>query len=342
MRRLGVAVLCFVFFGQAVAGCASMSEEQKGATIGAGAGAILGGVAGAVLDKKNPGRGAAIGAAAGAALGGAAGWGVGAYRAKQVKTCEQAAADLNYRPEQGVVTRVDGTSVIPQRARPGDQLTLQAQYVVQVPSHEGQVKVKETRTIFFNNQPVKQMEKETMLACGAYVQQQLITLPMTAAEGPYTVVTTVQPLSVTTARKGQGQATFVVGAEAASATAEARTTALAAPAPAPTAQAVAPAPTPKPSAAPATVTPAPPSRLPVTKVAVPPAPVQPPDPDIVYVKVPLANIRDGAGAGFKVLARVPRGTPLAVLQTGGTEQDRWFKGRLANGQEGWVAASTVD
>jgi len=219
MRHLGVSVLCLVFLSQAAAGCATMSEEQKGTTIGAGAGAVLGGLTGALLDKKNPGRGAAFGAAAGAALGGAAGWGIGAYRAKQVKTREQAADDLNYRPQQGIVTRLDGTSVIPQQARPGDEVMLQAQYVILGPSQNVQVKVKETRTILFNNEPVKQMEKETMLGFGAHNLQQLITLPRTAAEGRYTVVTTVQPINVGAGRKDEGQAAFVIGTGPAPATA---------------------------------------------------------------------------------------------------------------------------
>jgi outer membrane lipoprotein SlyB len=218
MRRSGATLLCLVFLGQAVAGCATMSEEQKGAAIGAGAGAVLGGLAGALLDSKNPGRGAALGAAAGTVLGGAAGWGIGAHRAKQVKTREQATADLNYRPEQGLVTRLDGTSVIPQQVRPGDQVMLQTQYVILAPPQSGPVKVKETRTIFFNNQLVKQFEKETVLEFGTHNLQQVITLPNTAAEGPYTVVTTVQPVTVASARKAEGQAGFVVGGGTASPT----------------------------------------------------------------------------------------------------------------------------
>jgi hypothetical protein len=134
------------------------------------------------------------------------------------KTREQATADLNYRPEQGIVTRLDSTSAIPQQVRPGDQLMLQSQYVILAPAQSGQVKVKETRAIFFNNQLVKQFEKETMLEPGAHNLQQLITLPSSAAEGPYTVVTTVQPVSVASPGK-EAQAGFVVGVRTASATA---------------------------------------------------------------------------------------------------------------------------
>jgi hypothetical protein len=83
MKRSGATLLCLVVLGQAVAGCATMSEVQKGATIGASTGAVLGGIAGALLDKKNPGRGAALGVAAGAALGGAAGWGRPVSRRRQ-------------------------------------------------------------------------------------------------------------------------------------------------------------------------------------------------------------------------------------------------------------------
>ena len=59
-------------------GACANSEQTLGGydktVIGAGTGAVLGGVAGAVLDKKHRGRGAAVGAAAGAAVGGGVGY----------------------------------------------------------------------------------------------------------------------------------------------------------------------------------------------------------------------------------------------------------------------------
>ena len=75
-------------------------HEQKGAATGAGIGAAVGAVAGGLTDKKNPGQGALIGATAGALVGGVAGWAVGAYRVKQLKPREEAAAANNYSPSR--------------------------------------------------------------------------------------------------------------------------------------------------------------------------------------------------------------------------------------------------
>jgi uncharacterized protein YgiM (DUF1202 family) len=98
---------------------------------------------------------------------------------------------------------------------------------------------------------------------------------------------------------------------------------------APTAQAPASRPTPLVPVRPAPV-----------EAAVPPT-VAPSRPAVLYVKISHATIRDGAGTRFKLLSQVPKGTRLQLLEAGGTDVDRWFRVRLANGDEGWVAASAV-
>jgi len=57
-----------------IAGCANMSETQKGTATGAGVGAAVGGVLGAVTAGGHTGRSAATGAAVGAAIGAAGGY----------------------------------------------------------------------------------------------------------------------------------------------------------------------------------------------------------------------------------------------------------------------------
>jgi outer membrane protein OmpA-like peptidoglycan-associated protein len=65
-------------------GCASMGEkEQTGTAIGAGTGAVVGGVIGAATGSKNQREKAAVGAAAGAVIGGLLGNRIGAYMDKQ-------------------------------------------------------------------------------------------------------------------------------------------------------------------------------------------------------------------------------------------------------------------
>lgn len=68
MRVAIVALACTL----GLVGCQSINERERGTATGAGAGAVLGGILGAVLDK-NDARGVAVGAAAGAILGGSVG-----------------------------------------------------------------------------------------------------------------------------------------------------------------------------------------------------------------------------------------------------------------------------
>ena len=76
-RLMGMAVVVCL-------GCASMGEkEQTGTAIGAGTGAVVGGVIGAATGSKNQREKAAVGAAAGAVIGGLLGNRIGAYMDKQ-------------------------------------------------------------------------------------------------------------------------------------------------------------------------------------------------------------------------------------------------------------------
>ena len=74
-------------------GCASMGEkEQTGTAVGAGTGAVIGGVLGAATGKHNQREKAAMGAAAGAALGGLLGNRIGAYMDRQESELRNAMA----------------------------------------------------------------------------------------------------------------------------------------------------------------------------------------------------------------------------------------------------------
>lgn len=102
-------------------------------------------------------------------------------------------------------------------------------------------------------------------------------------------------------------------------------TAAAPPAPSPP-----PAPAPAPaSAAPALAAPAP--------APTPAATASVPAQNIVYVKVHLANLRDGLGTSAKILRVLRRGTRLHVLET----RNDWLRVRLDDNQEGWVAESVT-
>jgi hypothetical protein len=302
--RFGVSALCLLLVLQTLSGCAGMSEEQKGGATGAGIGAVVGAVTGALVSKKQPAQGAAIGAAAGALVGGVAGWAVGAYRVKQVRPREEAAAAASYTPQQGVVTKIDRVAATPQQIKPGDQLTFQSHYTVLGPAQNSQITVRETLTIFFNDQPLTELPaRELILTQGTQEIQNSIPLPHDAAEGPYRVMTTVEPVAVPNARKGQASARFVVTAAA-----------------------------PKPAA---TLAPGPRANL--TPEAARPSGT----PQAVYVKNQVANLRDGAGTSFRVISTAPHGARLTVIGEASPEQSKWYKVKLADGREAWVASSAV-
>jgi outer membrane protein OmpA-like peptidoglycan-associated protein len=74
-------------------GCASMGEkEQTGTAVGAGTGAVVGGVIGAATGSHNQREKAAVGAAAGAVIGGLIGNRIGAYMDKQEQDLRNAMA----------------------------------------------------------------------------------------------------------------------------------------------------------------------------------------------------------------------------------------------------------
>ncbi len=205
-KRLGIYGLCLVLVGQALASCAEMTEQQKGTAVGAGLGTLVGAGVGALAGGE---KGALIGALSGAVLGGLVGWQVGEYRAKKVKESQQAAADEKWTPQQGVVAKIDSSGAAPVQVKPGDQVVLKTEYTVLAPPEQGEVTVKETRTISFNNQSVGQLGRTSKLTAGTYVTEQPMKLPTDATPGTYTVTTVVEPV-VEKAKKDEDMAAFVV------------------------------------------------------------------------------------------------------------------------------------
>ena len=206
-KRFGIYALCILLVSQALSGCAEMTEQQKDTAIGAGLGTLVGAGVGALAGG---GKGAAIGALSGAALGGLVGWQIGEYRAKKVKESQQAAADMKWTPQQGVVAKIDSSGVAPGQVKPGDQVVLKTEYTLLAPPEQGEVTIKEVRTISFNNQLVGEpINRTSKLTAGTYVTEQPIRLPTDAAPGTYTVTTVVEPV-VEKAKKDEDMAAFVV------------------------------------------------------------------------------------------------------------------------------------
>jgi uncharacterized protein YgiM (DUF1202 family) len=108
-------------------------------------------------------------------------------------------------------------------------------------------------------------------------------------------------------------------------------------APAPTApQAPASAPAPRPAAPPTS----PPAAAPAPAVPQAPEPAAKPPveaPVRLVVSVPKANLRAEPHTKARILAVLRDGTRLTVVSRG----DQWYRVRLENGTEGWVAESVV-
>ena len=153
-----------------------------------------------------PRIGAAIGAAGGAVIGGLIGWQVGEYRARKIKSADEAKATHGYTPQQGVVAKIDDAAAAPKQLKPGDQTVLKAQYTVLAPPEQGPVKVKETRTIYFDGQRLGRLEKNSEVTAGTYESEHLLKIPNDAAEGNYTVTTLVEPVAVVKAVGDQATA----------------------------------------------------------------------------------------------------------------------------------------
>lgn len=304
--RIGIVGLCLLFAIHGLAGCAEMSQGQTGAAVGAGAGVATGALVGALAGGK---KGAVIGAVAGGVLGGLVGWQVGEYRTRKVREGSEVSAATGYRAEQGVIAKIEASTNAPQQLRPGDKILLQTNYTLLSPPAQGQVKVKETRTVFFNGQELGRLEKESSLTSGTYATEQTLSVPPDAAEGRYLVQTVVQPVSAGRVTVGQANSDFMVGSGTPIGSGVTGTTA-----------------TPTRSTPPSGVK----SPLPSTTI-----------PSAVYVKLSTANVREGAGTTFKVIATASKGARLAVIGDGGSERDRWYLVRLADGREGWVALSAV-
>jgi uncharacterized protein YgiM (DUF1202 family) len=130
---------------------------------------------------------------------------------------------------------------------------------------------------------------------------------------------------------------------------QARPTEPAKPAPPPTSQPAAPAraaaPKPAPAKAPPAPTPAPPP--PAVASQSPPAPAPAPQeakpkadadaPKHLVISVGRANLREKPDTKSRILNVLTKGTKLDVVSKG----DQWYRVKMSNGTEGWVAESVV-
>jgi N-acetylmuramoyl-L-alanine amidase len=64
-------------------------------------------------------------------------------------------------------------------------------------------------------------------------------------------------------------------------------------------------------------------------------------PEVVYVKTASVNIRETGGTNAKVVTTARKGNKLLVLGETQSGKEKWYKVRLEDGREGWVASWLV-
>lgn len=143
-KRLSI-IACFVlisFASVSFSGCTTDSSAGKGAA----GGALLGGIAGALLNPRDPLKGAVIGAAAGAVIGLIAGF-AWDYASRQSRDYSQTQQDVNYRPVQGDRVSVTNYTLNPTQAAPGQKIDLNTTYYVMTPNASSDLNVNEVRYV---------------------------------------------------------------------------------------------------------------------------------------------------------------------------------------------------
>ncbi len=189
MNRKIISITVILTFLIGVFGCASLTEEHKGATTGAGIGAATGAVAGALLGAKGAKTEMAIlGGLAGALAGGA----IGHYAYDQKRTKDETAKKYNYSSSQGNLIRIEDFSVVPATAKPGDTIELKITYALLGVGAGKEVNISEIREIRYEGEIFGKPQVNVSRADGTYVSSIPVTLPNDAKKGKYTVITTVQ------------------------------------------------------------------------------------------------------------------------------------------------------
>jgi hypothetical protein len=127
----------------------------------------------------------------------------------RLKSSAEVSLAYHYQPEHGIVLKVERGAAAPSSLRPGSQVVLGVTYTNIAPAEVPPLVVKEVRIIRFGDQDLRRLEKTVTVAPGSYSSEQRLTVPRDAAEGPYTVTTTIELPSAARIR-GQVSSEFSV------------------------------------------------------------------------------------------------------------------------------------
>lgn len=169
---------------------------------GAIGGALLGML---VSSSKDRTQGAVVGAIAGGALAHSYAWGkcLSYYsdtNSFPVANAQQTAAAVGYTASRGNEVRIQSFVVTPSQIAPGGNLKLNGSYYVMAPDGQQQVKVIETRTVYYQDpkdNSWKELGSETTpitAALGSRRSEGQTGMPVEVAEGRYRVTFKVSAL----------------------------------------------------------------------------------------------------------------------------------------------------
>lgn len=173
-----------------------VSARNKCVAMYTAGGAVGGALVGLLI--RGDWKGAAVGAATGGAIGFAYAWGkclslYSTLQSQQVGTYSETAQQVNYRPSQGQVVKIQDFSLTPGLVSPGGAVKLGGSYYVLTPEREKEMKVTETRVVKYYD-PEKsqwvdlgQVEQEITAAPGSRKADGNFDIPKDVPEGQYRI-----------------------------------------------------------------------------------------------------------------------------------------------------------
>jgi hypothetical protein len=198
MCRRIVSLIVIFSFVIALFGCASVPEEHKGAATGAGIGAATGALAGALLGSKGAKTEMAV---LGGVLGALAGGAIGHYAVDKQRDARQTAQAYNYQPSRGTMVRIENSAALPKTVRQGEQVVIKMTYALLGAGAGQGLEVTETREIRHKGELFGKPEMRVVREDGTYTSSMPVTIPSNAADGTYTVVTTVRAGNMSDSRE---------------------------------------------------------------------------------------------------------------------------------------------
>ncbi|RJP21393.1 MAG: hypothetical protein C4520_10195 [Candidatus Abyssobacteria bacterium SURF_5] len=166
-------------------GCASVSQDHRGAAVGAGVGAGAGAVTGAIVDEGL--GGAVVGGLVGALIGGA----IGHYAYDEARSRPETAHRYSYETWKQPLLEIEEVSASPRTVRAGETVNINMTYALLTPYPNTSTPVTELREITYYGQLVGNPEVRVEHFDGTYSSSVPLHLPPDAGRGEYRVRVTI-------------------------------------------------------------------------------------------------------------------------------------------------------